>query len=106
MAYYDIPNRRIRRYIFRPTEEDVREVLDHLERRMNIYELEHFIRDLNLEDVVKALLIRGHPVAYVYREVQEMSQEKYEGFISRRPVNNTTRYIREVKIFSGGYEQE
>jgi len=100
--------RRIRRYPnpFEPKEEDIWEVVEHLKRRMDIYELEHLVREMSLEDVVKALLLRGHPLAYISREIREMRETRTEGLIFKHPVETSSRYIRELRIFSGGYGYE
>lgn len=106
--YYSYPieqKRRIKRFPspFMPTEEDLREVVEHLKRRMDMYELEHLVRDMSLEDIAKLLMIRGQPVAYVSREIRENHETRYEGLIFKRPVNTSSRYLRELRIFSGGY---
>jgi hypothetical protein len=100
--------RRIRRYpnLFEPKEEDIWEVVGHLKRRMDIYELEHLVREMPLEDVVKALLLRGYPLAYISREIRETRETRTEGLIFKHPVETSSRYIRELRIFSGGYGYE
>ena len=100
--------RRIRRYpnLFEPKEEDIWEVVEHLKRRMDTYELEHLVREMPLEDVVKALLLRGHPLAYISREIRETRETRTEGLIFKHPVETSSRYIRELRIFSGGYGYE
>ncbi|MEM5853688.1 MAG: hypothetical protein QW228_04945 [Candidatus Aenigmatarchaeota archaeon] len=106
--YYLYPlelRRRIKRYPnpFEPREEDLREVVEHLKRRMDTYELEHLVRDMPLEDVVKALLLRGRPLAYISREIIETRETKTEGLIFKHPVEKSTRQLRELRILSGGY---
>jgi len=102
------PKRRIKPYPnpFEPREEDLREVVEHLKRRMDTYELEHLIRDMPLEDVAKILLLRGHPLAYISREISETRETRTEGLIFKHPVEKSTRHLRELRIFSGrfGYE--
>ena len=84
-----------------PREEDLWEVIEKLEDRMEIYELEHLVRSLSLEDVAKALLLRGHPVLYSSREVYETERKRWEGLIFKRPVIEKTRRIRENRIAGG-----
>ncbi|MDW8034034.1 MAG: hypothetical protein RMI79_03745 [Nitrososphaerota archaeon] len=109
--YYLYPielKRRLKRYPspFEPKEEDLKEVVKHLKRRMDVYELEHLVRDMPLEDIVKALLLRGYPLAYVMREISESRETRTEGLIFKRPVEKSSRHIRELRIFSGGYGYE
>jgi hypothetical protein len=101
--------RRIRRYpiSFEPKEtNEIWEVVEHLKRRMDIYELEHLVREMPFEDIVKALLLRGHPLAYVSREMRETRETRTEGLIFKHPVETSSRYIRELRILSGGYGYE
>ena len=100
--------RRIRQYPnpFEPKEEDVWQVIKHLKRRMDTYELEYLVRETPLEDVVKALLLRGHPLAYISREIREITETRAEGLIFKHPVETSSRYLREIRIFSGGYRYE
>jgi hypothetical protein len=100
--------RRIRQFPnpFEPTQEDLREVVEHLKRRMDTYELEHLARDMSLEDVVKVLLLRGHPLAYVSREIRETRETRTEGLIFKHPVETSNRYLRELRILSRGYGYE
>jgi len=95
--------RRIRRY---PKEEDIWTVIEHLKRRMENAELEYLVREMPLEDVVKALLLRGHPLAYISREIRETKETRTEGLIFKHPVETSSRYLREIRIFSGGYRYE
>ena len=80
------------------------DVVDNLERRLTALELEIF-RDISLEDTVKLLLLRGEPVFYACREYEERTITRYEGFIFKRPVTETSRRFREFKIFSKGFSR-
>lgn len=78
------------------------DIVDQLERRLDAIELRILEEDFSLEDTVKLLLIRGEPVFYACREIEERTITRYEGFISKRPMTETRRRIREIKIFSEG----
>ena len=94
----------IRRKRRRPISvEDLYEVIDNLERRMDIYELEHLVRRLSLEDVAKAMMLRGLPVSYAERVVEEHISEHWEGLIFKRPVKEVRRIMRERNLTSEGW---
>ena len=83
---------------------DFLDIVDHLERRLDAIELE-LSRDISLEDTVKLLLLRGEPVFYACREYEERTITRYEGFIIKGPVTETSRRFREFKIFSKGFSR-
>ena len=83
--------------------EDLYEVIDNLERRMDTYELEYLVRRLSLEDVAKAMMLRGLPVSYAERVVEEYSSERWEGLVFKRPVKEVRRIMRERSLTSEGW---
>ena len=94
----------IRRKRRRPISvEDLYEVIDNLERRMDIYELEHLVRRLSLEDVAKAMMLRGLPVSYAERVVEEYVSERWEGLVFKRPVKEVRRIMRKRSLTSEGW---
>lgn len=97
MSYYQTRRRR-------PISmDDIYDVVRNLERRMDVYELEHLVRELSLEDVAKAMMLRGMPVRYAERVLEEYISERWEGWIFKRPVKEVRRIIRERSLSSEGW---
>jgi len=101
MSY--LRHRRRRTYRELPSTEDLWEVVEHLERRMDVYELEYLVRRLPLEDVAKAMMLRGLPVSYAERVVEEYVSERWEGLVFKRPVKEVRRIMRERSLTSEGW---
>jgi hypothetical protein len=99
MAYeYELRRRRRRPIKI----DDLEDFLKHLERRVELTELE-LIRHLDLKDIAKVLVARGYPILFYRREMRMYTRKEERGLLFRRPVEERTKELREVYLASRGW---
>jgi hypothetical protein len=83
---------------------DIYEVIENLQRRMDLYELEALIKERSLEDIVKFLLMHGEHVTYLKECIYEKTCNDWKGLIFKKPISTHSRMIKRLYISNMGNE--